>query len=512
MTQHAVTAVASATDLTRTCINGRATCGSWSLVVTIPAEGGARFTSALDAALKACRTSRNRAAADLFPDRGRVLDRPAKNTSILKDEYLDAILDNLVVHDAPSRRRLRDSPVGLELAIAHLQTKLAAGTIVAASNSSTPPDLVAIGALNYDHIAVAGDVPLAVDSNARWEEEVDDERVIDDRLRSASEVSGSEIVHALGGSAFNVMRLLLDPRLECRTAFIGMSGKVPAIARGDIPKTHRQYLVDHRRRCDVTLLGSTNQIGGRCAAVMRLEDHGGSQATASRLMSTWQGANRLLARHLLENFEAALGMLASARMVYLTSVFDPAASELVATLVENAVRLNPSLQVAFDPGEKWASEQTAPVGRILSQTSILLLNTTEVDALARSYTKPDSESWPERIVGQMRTDDPHGSLIVVKDAGKISFHRTRHSPDAIRWENPAYPDELPASLIRDDTGAGDTFAAGYVAALLSRPLQSQLGGHLGLALARTKLQQAGGLEAKGLPDTAQSLLGRFLSD
>lgn len=150
------------------------------------------------------------------------------------------------------------------------------------------------------------------------------------------------------------------------------------------------------------------------------------------------------------------------------------------------VRRNPEVIVSFDPGHVWAAEADESVAAILQLTSLLFVTEEELALVASAYTsrRLAADEEPEHaaaVLESMRRRDK--SLVVVKHKGATAIYEPGRPPLHCAL------DEL-ATVVEDDTGAGDAFAAGYLLMTL-RGAGTTTAAQVGMEIARAKLAQVG---------------------
>ncbi|MFG1920370.1 carbohydrate kinase family protein [Cryptosporangium sp. NPDC048952] len=237
-----------------------------------------------------------------------------------------------------------------------------------------------------------------------------------------------EVPPVLGGSAFNTISTLTATGLG-----LGYVGVVGANA------AHVSRLaalgVDHR------FVFRADGMTGTCVSVVEGPD---------RTLLIHPGANEAMADYI----DRAVDYLASARIVHVTSFLDALTPVRMAPVIR-AVRARGAL-ISLDPGHEWATSPSPAVLDLVSQADYLFLNPTEFEALGPG---------PRTTVVKSR-----------EGATEIHNGTARFTP-----HEPLAPEQ-----ITNPTGAGDTFAAGYLSALASdHPSNAAAEG---LALARRKLR------------------------
>jgi sugar/nucleoside kinase (ribokinase family) len=348
-------------------------------------------------------------------------------------------------------------------------------------------DVIGIGALNTDLIVAdvsAGTLMDRLRAVLGRALPAGSEQALDaDEMRLVlAEVGtlGPEVVP--GGSAWNTIYALA--RLGALTlGYVGVAGRTPP---GSGPITTRLDTAGIDRR-HVRVDGAA--LGGTCVSV---------QLSGERTLLTHVGANADMARHVDEVFDRLVPYLAGARAVHVTSFLDPDSPERLAAVLHAAKRANPGMLISLDPGHVWATTPTPAIHALVTLADVLLLNGHEFAAL--SPRADDSE--PDEIVAH-RLLERSDALTVVKGADGVRTYR--RAADG-RVEADFHPTRrLPVAEIRDDTGAGDVFAAGLLAGLLSGAGTSH-GVRLGMALARYKLQYLGTRGHAGFPGVAAELV------
>jgi sugar/nucleoside kinase (ribokinase family) len=291
------------------------------------------------------------------------------------------------------------------------------------------PDIVGIGALNLDLVVGAG---LA----ARWERGI--EHRVDDRtmagLVEAARRAGPRCT--LGGSAFTTVCAIAAAGTGLRLGFVGVAGRVPAAGLSALDRLD-QLGIDRR-----FVARADQHLCGVCVAVVEGGD---------RTLLTHGGANGYLADHL----DGVLPYLARSRIVHLTSFLDERSAGRILGLLGEVRRVNPGVVITFDPGHVWSAAPSPEIEGILRLSDYLLVNEREWAGLSG-----------------VRRDDR--TTVVVK------------RPDGIEVLGGPFVRQrpLPEHEIRDPTGAGDVFAAGFLIGL-ARDLD---GVTLGLGMVRRKLR------------------------
>lgn len=339
-------------------------------------------------------------------------------------------------------------------------------------------DVIGLGAMNTDYIATATHLKrLKPDLLAEHEQhfEIGKERaagqsevqqVIDEIGRSILQVS-------LGGSSFNTIHALARAVPELRLGYIGVAGRTDA----------KPGFLDTLKALDVdtSCVGTTESDSGICVSYI---------TRGERSMLTSPGVNTEMASHLRNNKARIVAALGRARLVHVTSLFDPESPALVASIIREAKQQNPWLQVSFDPGHDWvrrikSGDNSDPIKEIMSLSSYLFLNRVEFELLASDLGIKDDQELAADIFQHL---SQQAVLILLKRYDEIRvYHRLHKRLKEIRFLN----DPLLPSSIEDATGAGDVFAAGLFIAIMMPGMELRDGIELGLRMVRAKLKSPG---------------------
>lgn len=144
-----------------------------------------------------------------------------------------------------------------------------------------------------------------------------------------------------------------------------------------------------------------------------------------------------------------LGRPALIHLSGINAVLSGQLSDLARTVVID--RALPDALVSFDvnhrPGLWPAEEAAAPLRRLANAADVVLVGLDEAERL-----------WGSTTADDVRANLPDAKVIVVKDADRGAWH--------LSAEETVFQPALPLQVV-DVVGAGDAFAAGYLAALLS---------------------------------------------
>jgi sugar/nucleoside kinase (ribokinase family) len=353
-------------------------------------------------------------------------------------------------------------------------------------------DVVGFGALNLDYIAGASrlsakTMELVQESTARFEWGA--EGAVDAAtISSAIDQLGPAALEAsLGGSAWNTILTLANMRIDLRLGYVGFVGRV-----------EHPGLSFHRR---MDSLGIDRRFVGHdpdrpCGTCLSYIEDG------ERILLTYPGANVELADYLAANFEEVASYLAGTRFIHVTSFLDDHTPRLVFEVLRRAKLLNPRVLITFDPGHAWARAPSADVEGILRLSDYVVVNYREFKALGQYAHGESDQAVAAKLLVRCGA---YGTIVVPKRYDVVEvFHGPPQAVQSGRYVQRPLEDE--DVKIEDATGAGDTFAAGLLAALAATRLQVELGAYLGMSLARHKIRHKSFQGHAALPDLTRGFL------
>lgn len=213
--------------------------------------------------------------------------------------------------------------------------------------------ILCVGAMNRDAV-VLGTVPGSVINAVSQFVEFapySEMRVADDLAAQILNTVFDDqlaVMDQLGGSAFNVVRLLTAFTDQIRLGFLGIAGRV------DSGYPHLALLQ--------TAAVETDHVGTSLTAPATSIAF---SADGDRTIFTSQGANAEAACFLCEKREAAARYMATFDAVHITSFLDPVMPDVLTDVVSDALTKNPLLIVSIDPGHTWCTELSHGVQRLL---------------------------------------------------------------------------------------------------------------------------------------------------
>ncbi|HEY2411572.1 MAG TPA: PfkB family carbohydrate kinase [Pirellulaceae bacterium] len=353
------------------------------------------------------------------------------------------------------------------------------------------PDMIGIGALNIDYIATREkvlelDAEITTELENRFEHGT--ERPVDEEEinRTLQEMGIRSFEAHLGGSAFNTVNALSSLQLPLKLGYVGVAGGA-AWAHGPSFKTwFRDRKVDDR-----FVRYRPNGYAGACVSFI----HDGE-----RSMLTCPGVNVETGDAIRKSFAALANYVAKCKFVHVTSFFDDETPQYLTKLLQEAKRLNHWLRVSFDPGHHWVRERVKDIRLILPHTDYLFLNDREFKDLGHYLPGRSDEKVAQSI---FEACQPATVILVLKRYDHVTlFTRWGTRVLAHRYSNIV----LAPEQIEDSTGAGDVFAAGFIATITTPGLELRHGVQLGLRLVREKLVTAGSGAFRRFPAIMEAFL------
>lgn len=336
-------------------------------------------------------------------------------------------------------------------------------------------DIVGIGALNIDFLATIATgtfQEVKQVGGVEWgTEAVVKESILKEALDS---LSAESVIASAGGSAFNTLFALANMDLDLKLGYVGVSGRSPVC--GFTPVQDLEQL-----SVDVSGIAVLKDaLSGVCLSVT---------SEGERTLLIHAGANLFMSEYLESNFNFIVSYLIRARIVHVTSFLDTTTALWLGRLIAEVKRHKPSVIVSFDPGHVWCSDKPEGFTELIRLSDFLFLNTREFAEITGNL--PFDDEVRAHLILEM-IDNPETKLLVKRPDG-ISCY----SLDKLGVRTDFFGhDALQPHEVRDATGAGDVFAAGFLTVAEHPSLDIELGVRLGMKLAKNKLQIVGNLSQK----------------
>lgn len=349
-------------------------------------------------------------------------------------------------------------------------------------------DIICIGAINYDYMFHCTGLDLAETSATGGDENLsnpisDVENDIQDLARK-----GKEYTTQIGGSAFITLKVAkhIIPRLK--VAYVGVCGtpnqfdlrygKTNDIDAELAHLDNRDWLFMTRDRFDDPYSKAIAK------SIVRLYNH-----TRNCIKIAPCANNTLLDR--IQEQESRTGSsladyLSKARWIHLSSLSDFDQFEVIMQSVIQAKKINPALKVSMDPGFEYTSLRRERLQPLIAYVDYVFLNKSEKKNLglnARSV-RPLYANLCEYF--SLVNPDPNRTLIVKYDDRHelISFNDGISNIRTVRHK------KLYQYQLNNDTGAGDSFAGGFICGMLDDRLNYNISEpiQLGVIAAKGRMQ------------------------
>lgn len=158
--------------------------------------------------------------------------------------------------------------------------------------------------------------------------------------------------------------------------------------------------------------------------------------------------------------------LSKSKWIHMSSLSDFEQFQYLVQKVKMAKRINPLLKVSVDPGFEYTQKYKRELRDIFSIADYVFLNNNEVDNLIGNNGLLKKNRFQE-LSSVFNSFESHTQIIILKSQNKHTLLNFREE----KWTASIFlHKKIKKNKIRNDTGAGDSFAGGYIASMLSAPL------------------------------------------
>ena len=347
-------------------------------------------------------------------------------------------------------------------------------------------DVICIGAINYDYMFHCTGLDLVMNNKSTDENLSNPISDVEEDILELVQ-KNKEYTTQIGGSAFITLKVIKHILPQLQVAYTGVCGtpnsfdlrygKSNNVEQELSHLDNRDWLFTTRERFEDPYHKTIAK------SIVRLYNH------SRNCIKIAPCANNTLLDRIQEQEEQTghsfAEYLSQARWIHLSSLSDFTQFEAIMQYVIKAKELNPSLKVSMDPGSEYTSVWRERLQPLINYADYIFLNKSEKRNLglqARSarplyqnlcdYFTAINPS-PERTL-IIKYDDRHELLRF--ENGKACIRTVRHQ-------------KLYQYQMNNDTGAGDSFAGGFISGMLDDRINSDIAGpiRLGVLAARGRM-------------------------
>lgn len=345
-------------------------------------------------------------------------------------------------------------------------------------------DVICIGAINYDYMFHCTAEDLIMKESQEGDEMLSNP--ISDVENDIYELVKKDRVYTtqIGGSAFITLKVIKNILRDLKVAYVGVCGTPNDFdhrygKNNDVESElahldNREWLFTTKERFEDPYYKAIAK------SVVRLYNH------SRNCIKIAPCANNTLLDRIVEK-ENQTGQsfaeyLSGARWIHLSSLSDFEQFEAIMQYVIKAKELNKELKISMDPGFEYTSVWRSRLQKLICHVDYVFLNKSEKNNLGLNednsfdlyqnlcdyFTAGDTYSKCKLIV---KYDDRHEILSFAN--GKTEIKTVRHQ-------------KLFNFQLNNDTGAGDSFAGGFVAGMVDERLNSDIEGPIKLGVLAAK--------------------------
>lgn len=334
-------------------------------------------------------------------------------------------------------------------------------------SNNTSPLLIGIGAINFDFIFSnnTSDSNGSKDTYDDGEESFISQINFKNEFNKAKSFVKNSVKTQIGGSSLLAIKTAKNMCSNVRTAYVGVYGKTPVQQVKDttLPadnQTLRKELstfID-----DMTWVFEEPSVETGMALVKQHKHR-------RHHIDILPGANDLLLNKIQQSGESHfIDFLSSANWIHISSLSNIEQFKTICDYLEQAKTKNPFLTISVDPGFAYTKNHIDVLQKIFPISDFVFLNKTELSNI--SYNLGLSTKDKLNILGQeMLNMALAPQVLIIKNKNKSLLLNLIDGAPFVRTY---YHKKLLGIRILNDTGAGDAFAGGFIAGMLSPKMLS----------------------------------------
>lgn len=332
-------------------------------------------------------------------------------------------------------------------------------------------DVIGIGAINYDYMFPCKKVDNIDSYPDNGEENIGvPNEVVEEEISELYITGKKNYSTQIGGSALLALKAIKAIDKNISVGFVGVYGQLNDfdIHYGKClsPKSELSFIDNQEWLFDTDDDTPINNryIGKAAIKLNRSNTRGNINISV--------GANDLIINKIKER-EAEkkvsfVDYLSQAKWIHISSLSRFEQFEEVLKYAIKAKSKNRFLRISIDPGDKYTKKKRNELQKYIKDVDYVFLNNKEYHNLIINEDLPDNDKYTKLSTYFNNPYNVNTKAFVIKRKNKhILIDFVNRTPYVY------YHKSLPFYKINNDTGAGDCFAGGFIAGLLSDKLISQ---------------------------------------
>lgn len=333
-------------------------------------------------------------------------------------------------------------------------------------------DVICIGAVNYDYMfhCTADDINIKEGQDG-------DEKLSNPISEVENDIfelieKDREYTTQIGGSAFITLKVIKHILRDLNVSYVGSCG-IPTefdLKYGKSNNIEEELAhLDDREWLFTDHENSENPYDKAIAkSVVRLYNH------SRNCIKIAPCANNMLLKKIQEKECKKRGAfaryLAEAKWIHLSSLSDFSQFEVIMDYVIEAKQINKNLKISMDPGFEYTSIRRDRLQRLMRVVDYVFLNNAEKGNIG--LNAETEQELNQNLFDYFTNEEMNASRkLIVKH---IDHHEISSFSDG-KIETYIIPHTiLPISELNNDTGAGDSFAGGFIAGMLADGLHADI--------------------------------------
>lgn len=332
-------------------------------------------------------------------------------------------------------------------------------------------DVIGIGAINYDYMFPCKRIEKIDSYPDNGEENIGvSNEMVEDEISELYITGKRNYSTQIGGSALLALKAIKAIDKNISIGFVGVCGKIndfdKRYGKSLDPKSELSFIDSNEWLfyTNETTPVENRYIGKAAIKLNRSNTRGNINISL--------GANDLILdlinKQEVEKNESIVDYLAQARWIHISSL---SRFEQFAKMMEYAItakKQNRFLKISIDPGDKYTKTKRTELQKYIKEIDYVFLNNKEFHNLILNEDLPKNDKYIKLSTYFNNPYNVNTKIFIIKNKNKhILIDFVNRKPYVY------YHNKLQFYKINNDTGAGDCFAGGFIAGLLSDKLISQ---------------------------------------